>query len=89
MFLGLTNGLALVLEHFDFGEMGPGDMGVKLKFTRLVFGLGGTGSSKLTRLRVQFVCKLEGMACLVGVGPMFFRGNGLFSIFPVICVSNN
>lgn len=55
VFLGLTKGLALVLEHFDcvpFGELG--EIGVKLKFLLRVLGLGGTessvtGVSKLTR----------------------------------------
>lgn len=66
VFLGETKGLAVLLEHLDLGECGPGEIGVKLKFFRLVLGLGGTGSSckgvsKLTRLLVAFVCMLVGI----------------------------
>lgn len=67
VFRGLTKGLVVVLEHFDciplLGDWGPEDIGVKLKFFLLVFGLGGTASSptdvsKLTLL-LMFIWTFE------------------------------
>lgn len=72
---GLTNGLTVVLEHFEctpLGDWGPGEMGVKLKFFLRVLGLGGTvssgaGVSKLTR-RLMFVKMLGKLGwCRMGV----------------------